>query len=78
MKASKFILNAQRLNMKASKLISILQHMMQEDGSDPDVGIQAFGCCNHAHSIEVVERGSPNYKGSDTSDEVGIIVIRGG
>lgn len=61
--------------MKASELVAILQALMAQRG-DPEVRASSHGCCSHAHDIESVEMGQPRFNFVDTSDEIGVIVIR--
>ena len=62
--------------MKASELIGVLQTLMQQTGTDPEVLGQSHGCCRHGHEIESVVLGSEKYKDVYTGNEIGMIVIR--
>lgn len=61
--------------MKASELIKELERLMTETSSDPEVGAQSHGCCNHAHTINSVEMGGAHHS-RVAADEEEMIVIR--
>lgn len=62
--------------MKASELISQLQKLMTESGTDPEVLGQSHGCCYHGHDIQSVSFGEDRYNGWNTVGESEMILIR--
>ena len=62
--------------MKASEVIKELQRLQEKLGNDPEVIVQSRGCCFNGHGINKITMGSETYRGIDTKEEVGSIVIR--
>lgn len=58
-----------RATFKASQVISVLQQLMDESDSDPEVLGQSHGCCMHGHDIMKIEW-------DDEFEKFDVIVIR--
>lgn len=62
--------------MNAHEFLEVFQRHLATLGENPQVLVQAAGCCSHAHPILAIELGQPTFNTVSTIGEVGAIVIR--